>query len=65
MKRIMLEITDELHAAIDAARGTDPRNPFIENQLWKSKLVNTGAEIAGVERQNRPSDGRGLATAKQ
>ena len=62
MIRVMLEISDELNAAIDAARGTDPKNPFIERQLWKTKLVNDGAAAAGVERPQRPSDGRGLSS---
>lgn len=59
MKRILLEVSDELAAAVDAARGNVPRNPWIEKQLWKSRAVKQGAAAAGVEDPGRPLEGRG------
>jgi len=60
MKNMLLQISDELDAAIETARGTTPRNPWIEQQLWRIPEILEGAETAGVENPHRPLDSRGL-----
>lgn len=59
MRKFLLEITEELHASIDVARGAAPRNPWLERELWKLKAIRDGAKIAGVENPRRPMEGRG------
>ena len=61
MKKFLLEVSEELLAAIDAARGPVPRNPWIEAQLWKLKAVRDAAEARGVAKPDRPMEGRGGA----
>ena len=61
MKKLNFSISDELFAAIDAARGKVPRNPWLEQQLWRLKAVNDGAFSAGVNKPDRPLEGRGGA----
>lgn len=58
MKRILLEISPELSAAIDAARGARPRNPAIEHWLWRATEVKRAAAVLGVRRPERPRVGR-------
>jgi hypothetical protein len=48
-----------LFAAIEAARGESPRNPFLEAVLWKVKTIRDGADAAGVAKPARPAEGRG------
>lgn len=59
MPKILLEISEELKEAIDEAREGKPRNPWIEAQLWRLKLIRDAAEEVGVEKPDRPVDGRG------
>ena len=59
MRKVLVALTDELLAAIDAARGTAARNPWLERELWKLKSVRDGAKAAGVEKPDRPIEGRG------
>ena len=58
MKRILLEISPELAAAIDAARGARKRNPAIEGWLWRVMEVRRAAAVLGVRRPERPRVGR-------
>lgn len=58
MKRILLEISPELASAIDAARGARPRNPAIEDWLWKAMEVRRAAAMLGLRRPVRPRVGR-------
>jgi hypothetical protein len=59
MKRFLFELSDELLAAIDAAKGDSARNPFIERLLSKTAAIKKGAKIAGVVLQSRLPEGRG------
>lgn len=59
MKKFLCEVSEELLAAIDAARGPVPRNPWIEAVLWKVKAIRDAAEARGVAKPDRPMDGRG------
>lgn len=59
MRKVLVELSDELLAAIDAARDGVPRNPWLERQLWRLKVVRDGAATAGVENPHRPLEGRG------
>jgi hypothetical protein len=59
MRKVLVELTDELWAAIDAARGSVARNPWLERELWRLKSVRDGAIAAGVEKPDRPLEGRG------
>ena len=58
MKRILLEISPELSAAIDAARGARKRNPAIEHWLWRVADVKRAAAMLGVRKPERPRVGR-------
>lgn len=55
----LIELSDELWAAIDAARGDSPRNGWLEQELRKLHSVKQGAAAAGVDFPERPVDGRG------
>ncbi len=61
MKKFLCEISEELLAAIDAARGPVPRNPWIEAQIWKLKAIRDAAKARGVAKPDRPMEGRGGA----
>ena len=65
MRKVLVELTDELWSAIDAARGSAARNPWLERELWRLKSVRDGAKSAGVEKPNRPIEGRGGNTRRQ
>ena len=65
MRKVLVEFTDELWAAIDAARGGAARNPWLERELWRLKSVRDGANKAGVEKPDRPIEGRGGNTRGQ
>ena len=58
MKRILLEISPELAAAIDAARGARKRNPAIEGWLWRVADVKRAAAVLGLRKPERPRVGR-------
>lgn len=59
MRKVLVELTDELWAAIDASRGPVARNPWLERELWRLKSVRDGAKAAGVVKPDRPIEGRG------
>lgn len=59
MKSLNLQITEELFAAVETARGEQPRNPWIESTLWRAKAVRDAADAAGVAKPTRPAEGRG------
>jgi len=59
VKSLHVQISEELFAAIEAARGESPRNPFLEAVLWKVKTIRDGADAAGVAKPARPAEGRG------
>ncbi len=59
MKNLNLQITEELFAAVETARGESPRNPWIESALWRTKAVRDAADAAGVAKPARPAEGRG------
>ena len=65
MRKVLVELTDELWAAIDAARGGVARNPWLERELWRLKSVRDGAKATGVEKPDRPIEGRGGNTRGQ
>ena len=65
MRNLNLQITDELFAAVETARGDAPRNPWIESTLWRTKAVRDAADVAGVAKPERPAEGRGKYTRKQ
>ncbi|KKL07614.1 hypothetical protein LCGC14_2584260 [marine sediment metagenome] len=65
MRKRLLQLTDELWAAVDAARGDQPRNPWLEFQLWKSGAIRKAAKILGVKNPKRPADGRGQFQRKK
>lgn len=59
MKRVMLELSPELLAAIDAARGRGrKRNPAIEDWLWLVQEIRRAAAALGVRRPERRKAGR-------
>jgi hypothetical protein len=49
MKKFLCEVSEELLAAVDAARGPVPRNPWIEAVLWKIKAIREAAESVTKE----------------
>jgi hypothetical protein len=59
MKSLNLQITEELFAAVETARGEQPRNPWIESTLWRAKAVRDAADAAGIAKPARPAEGRG------
>jgi hypothetical protein len=58
LKPVFLEITEELIAALDLARGDEPRNAFIERTLWNSAAVKSAAKSAGIKKPVRRKPGR-------
>ena len=60
MKRILLEITPELAAALDhaASSADSSRNALIESELWKSKTVKAAAAKGRIVRAPRPLPGK-------
>lgn len=65
MKKFLCEVSNELLAAIDAARGPVARNPWIESVLWKIKAIREAAVARGVAKPDRPMDGRGGARGRR
>lgn len=59
MKKKLIALTDELWAAIDAARGDIPRNSWLESKLRRTKAVRDAAKSNGITFSARPVDGRG------
>ena len=59
MDKKLIELTEELWAAIDAARGSVARNPWLERELWRLTSVREGAKAARVKKPDRPIEGRG------
>ena len=58
MKRIMLELTDELATAIEVARGTEARNPAIESWLWRITKIKAAAKKLKLVKPTRKKRGR-------
>jgi len=54
-----LELSEEMWAAIDAARGSVARGPWLERFLRTKKAIKDGAAEAGVTLPERPAEGRG------
>lgn len=65
MKKKLIELSEELWAAIDAARGASPRNGWLERELWRLGSIRDGARQAGVSKPKRPLDGRGRAAGSR
>jgi hypothetical protein len=65
MQKKLIELSNELWAAIDAARGDSPRNGWLERELWRLKSVRDGARESGVTKPERAIDGRGLAAGRR
>lgn len=63
MRKKLIELSDELWGAIDAARGDSPRNGWLERELWRLGSIRDGAKQAGVTKPQRPIDGRGRRAA--
>jgi len=61
MQKRLIQLTDELWAAIDEARCDQPRNPWIESQLWRLGAIRAAAGKLGTKRPVRLPDGRGRA----
>lgn len=59
MRRVLIELSDELVQAITEARGKAPLGPWIESQLRKLKAVRQAAAKLGLKFPDRPLDGRG------
>ena len=57
--KLLIEFSDEMAAAIDAARGKSPRGPFLEGLLRRLKAIRVAADSIGVELPDRPADRRG------
>lgn len=59
MRKILIELTDELLTAIDHAKDGKPRAPFMERILWDSPPIIRAANELEIEQPDRPEDGRG------
>ena len=59
MQKKLIALTDELWAAIDAARGSIPRNSWLESKLKRLKAIRGAAKLKDVTFPSRPVDGRG------
>lgn len=58
MKPTFIKLSNQLRAAIDAARGSNPLAGFVERELSKSRVVRAAAKKHGITLPNRPLDGR-------
>lgn len=59
MKQILFELTEELKAAIDAAKPAgETRNAFLERSLWTVPAIKKAATKAGIEKPVRRQPGR-------
>lgn len=58
MKRVMLELSDELGAAIDVALAGRHRNPTLETWLWRVREIQDAAKRLGVRKPVRRGRGR-------
>ena len=58
MKRVMVEFSDELGAAIDAALANRHRNPTLEEWLWRVREIREAAQRLGVRKPVRRGRGR-------
>ncbi len=59
MRRVVVELSEQLADAIAEARGKAPLGPWIESQLRKLKSVRQAAAKLGLTFPDRPLDGRG------
>jgi hypothetical protein len=53
MKKLLLDLTEPLVAAIDLARGKQSRAAFVEQLLWKSNAI----KQTEVKQVDRPTHG--------
>ena len=58
MKRFELQITEELSQVLNKVLNGRPRNPAIEDWLWRVKDVRETAKRMGVIRKQRRKRGR-------
>ena len=58
MRKILLEISDELADAIDHARDDRKRNPAIEDWLWRIKEIKEAAKSLEIKKPERRKPGR-------
>jgi hypothetical protein len=58
MKQVLLEITEELLQAIDASKGSETRNAYIERCLWNASTIKKAAKELGIEKPVRPRWGK-------
>lgn len=58
MKSFLLQLTDELLCAIQAARGDRSRAAAIEDWLWAHPAIRAAAKRIGVQRKPRPERGK-------
>lgn len=61
MEAKLIQLTDSLWAAIDAARGPEGRAAFIEGVLWRSRAIRD----TGYEREARTERGKWERPAKE
>lgn len=59
LQKKLIALTREMWAAIDAARGDLPRNPWIENALRDVPAIKQAAEREKIDLPDRDDDGRG------
>ena len=58
MKRFELQITEELSQVLDKVLNGRPRNPAIEDWLWRTPAIRQAAKRLGVSRKPRRKRGR-------
>ena len=59
MKKILFSLTDELLDCIDVARGSSPRNPWLEKLIKADPRIQKASAALDIELPQRPTDGRG------
>lgn len=57
LKRVQIQLTDELLEAIDTARGNISRGRWVETKLRQLSQVKKVAKLLGVEFPDRPRVG--------
>lgn len=58
MKPTFIKLSNQLRAALDAARGQNPLAGFVERELSKSRVIRAAAKKHGIKLPDRPLDGR-------
>lgn len=57
MKSIHFQMTEEAYQVAESLRGAAPRNPTLEDLLWRSRKFSTEAKRLGIDRPERPTQG--------